>query len=128
MRTRPATAPVATAARRPGACSVAARGARPRCHGCDEPARTRDEAGDLSVGWLIHDPARVAALPARFHQHCRPDGIPGTLECLECGEGPLLDPALERPVDLLAAAALEAWRTENGWNTDPENPRCPRCR
>lgn len=118
-RGRPARAPHPTAS--PGG---------PTCRGCGQPGRTRDEAADLAVGWLLYDAATGTAVPARFHQGCRPPGVPGELECAACGEGPLLGPELDRPSDLLTAAALAAWLDEHRWSGDPDTAdalHCPDC-
>ncbi|WP_230760893.1 hypothetical protein [Actinomycetospora soli] len=124
------------------------------CSGCGRAGSTRDEAADLAVDWLVvdisTDPAPGIAHIARFHQACRPAGVPGELACAGCGDGPLLDPTLTAvlagapgAVDLFTAAALTGWLDAHGWTGDPhlvagpaaeledpdagEGPRCPAC-
>ena len=134
-----------------------ARGARQRapvCTGCGAAGRTRDEAADLTLEWLLYEPATGRAVASRFHRSCQPAGVPGELTCSGCGDGPLLDPALAtdhgRPADLFTATALIGWLDDHGWTGDPwpstgtsadhlagpedlvdlgvgEGPRCPAC-
>lgn len=121
------------------------------CSGCGRGGRTRDEAADLAVDWLVVEagtaPFAGAVHTARFHQDCRPAGIPGEFACAVCGDGPLLDPTLTTvlagtggAVDLFTAAALTGWLHDHGWSGDlhpashssddpdaGEGPRCPAC-
>lgn len=95
--------------------------------GCGHGARTRSEVADLSVEWLVYDPNGPAAVPARFHHGCRPAGVPGDGACSDCGDGPLIEPALDQPVDLLAAAALSTWLVDHGWSEHSRRWCCPAC-
>lgn len=162
-RTRPAgTSPasrggagtenLSTPARVPHPAIVRGAGERaPVCSGCGAAGRTRDEAADLAMEWLLYDSATGLAVAARFHRSCQPAGVPGELTCTGCGDGPLLDPALAadrgRPADLFTASALTSWLDDHGWTGDPwpraltgadhpaavedlevgEGPRCPAC-
>ena len=101
--------------------------ARWRCQGCGHGARTRGEVADLSVEWLVYDPSLAAAVAARFHHGCRPAGVPGDGACSDCGDGPLIEPALDQPDDLLAAAALSAWLADHGWTETNHRSYCPAC-
>ena len=103
------------------------RTAQARCRGCGQGARTRSEAADLSVPWLVYDPATQTAIPARFHHRCRPAGVPGDGACGECGDGPLIEATLHEPTDLLTAAAISTWQNDHGWTHSRQGWRCPTC-
>lgn len=82
---------------------------------------------DLATTWLYPHPNRPSQLVERAHcARCQPHQRIATLDCLLCGDGPLLVGALtELDADGLPPAPAQAWLTARGWRLRPR-PICPR--
>lgn len=94
-----------------------------RCFGCGTAAQDPSQAADLATPWLL--PAESGAVRmARFCRACAPTGEVGEIECLGCGDGPLLAGELA-DADLLTGAAIDSWLAATGWR--PAGPWCPQC-
>lgn len=94
-----------------------------RCSQCGAHPRDPSQAADLATPWLVGEENGAVTL-ARFCAVCAPGGAVGEVECVVCGDGPLLTAELARG-DLLAGAAVDGWLAETGWR--PAGPWCPEC-
>lgn len=95
------------------------------CVGCGTFGATASSVADLAVVWLVPDPRTAQPTAARFCRGCAPAGPVGEVECLECGDGPLLTGTLAHAADLVTTAAVDAWLETTGWR--PAGPWCPTC-
>ncbi len=113
--TAPATAPAASSVRSSRAC--------PSCG--LEPA-TREEAAalraDLAVLWLHPDPATPGAVvEARHCRACHPRGAVVDVECVRCGDGPIITGTLAHDSTPGSVAyPARRWLVAAGWVTAPE--------
>jgi hypothetical protein len=81
------------------------------------------EAADLATPWLV--PADDGSVRiARYCARCAPGGTVGEIECVGCGDGPLLAGELAE-ADLLTGAVIDGWLAASGWR--PVGPWCPDC-
>lgn len=94
-----------------------------KCFGCGTPPGDPAQVADLATPWLLPAEAGTVRM-ARFCRDCAPTGEVGEIECLGCGDGPLLAGELA-DADLLTGAAIDAWLAETGWR--PAGPWCPKC-
>jgi hypothetical protein len=102
------------------------------CPTCGHEPLTRPEAlkqrEDLTVVWLHqHTPHG----PITQHQHCsscQPHDGAALLECVRCGDGPILTGTLAKHLNQHGPhqlpAELHTWLTSSGWQLEPE-PLCP---
>ena len=94
-----------------------------RCSGCGAGPRDPAEAADLATVWLIRGTDRTV-VAVRYCRGCAPTGPVGEIECVLCGDGPLLGGDLADG-DLLTSAAVDEWLATSGWR--PAGPWCPVC-
>lgn len=94
-----------------------------RCSVCANAAVGPAALADLNTIWLVAD-SRGVVTGRRYCQGCAPTGPVDGVECVVCGDGPLLAGTLASP-DLIASAAIESWLAETGWS--PSGPCCPTC-
>ncbi|MGO4613930.1 hypothetical protein AB4305_07115 [Nocardia sp. 2YAB30] len=94
----------------------------------DERQRARQRQ-DLMVTWLYPHPGRPEELLT--HQHCarcQPTRRPIGLDCVICGDGPLLygDPAVADESGELPGT-VRRWLNRHGWQVIDAALHCPSC-
>jgi DNA invertase Pin-like site-specific DNA recombinase len=129
LKTTPAagTAPASTPALPPVAAApvVGERSGR-ACPSCGVEPSTRQEAAqlraDLAVRWLHPDPdAPGAVIEAQHCRTCQPHGPVVDVECVRCGDGPIITGALaEDSAPGSVAYPARRWLVAAGWVTAPE--------
>ncbi|MEU4343512.1 hypothetical protein AB0H00_19920 [Nocardia sp. NPDC023852] len=114
--------------------SLAATSSRTRCPSCgwlpdDERQRARQRQ-DLMVTWLYPDPSGPEEL--RTHQHCarcQPTRCPVGLDCVICGDGPLLSGDLAVATESGELPdTVRRWLNRQDWQVIGAALYCPSCR
>lgn len=92
-------------------------------------AQRRLAAGDMDVVWLI--PCDGSFVEARFCHACGPTGSVLDIECIGCGDGPLVllgETLPGMPVDERVRERAVTHLRRTGWRTDVNDAmRCPGC-
>ena len=96
------------------------------CPSCGLEPTTREEAAqlraDLAVRWLYPDPNTPGAVVEGRHcRSCHPRGRVVDVECVRCGDGPIITGALaEDSTPGSVAYPARRWLVGAGWSTAPE--------
>ena len=103
------------------------RWARLACPSCGHHPASRAEAlrqrEDLAIVWLHQD---HPSGPISQHRHCatcQPHVECDTVECVDCGDGPILTGVLVQQLrehDVDRPTALRAWFANAGWQLEPD--------
>jgi Zn ribbon nucleic-acid-binding protein len=94
------------------------------CATCGHQPASRVEAmqqvEDLEIVWLEQD-ARQGRVCQRQHCfYCQPHDDCTIVECVRCGDGPIITGRLGRTFPSQLPDALTAWFTDRGWEFQPE--------
>jgi DNA invertase Pin-like site-specific DNA recombinase len=130
LKTQPAMTPAAVAAPTPTVAvplvaAFAGRSSR-ACPSCGHEPGTREEAmqlrADLAVRWLEPDPDNPGAVVEAGHcRTCQPRGPVVNVECVRCGDGPIITGALaEDSAPGSVAYPARRWLVGAGWTTAPD--------
>lgn len=86
-----------------------------RCPTCSQPALP----ADLACLWLYPDPNRAAMMVGRRHcEHCQPHHHVSLIECVVCGDGPLLV-GYPSPAGATLPDPVTRWLAATGWTLTP---------
>jgi len=130
LKTQPTTGPspkpdAGPAVAAPSVVATAKRSER-ACPSCGHEPTTRADAaqlrGDLAVLWLYPDPDTPGAVVEGRHcRACHPRGRVVNVECVRCGDGPIITGVLAE--DSTAGSVsypARRWLAATGWTTAPD--------
>lgn len=95
------------------------------CSACGHVPVNPIERVEVAMTWLLPETdASQGPVERRFCRSCAPSGPVADVECVRCGDGPLLAGDLAG-ADVEATTLVQGWMSAAGWRLS--GPVCPDC-